>query len=201
MFKTSMKALALGVVVLGAAASAYACGDDKKDNAQASYTSSGSCAGKAEASKAVATNAEATKATKEACAAKMAAGLCKSKTSATLAGADHCVKDAKDAVYSENAVTYAGACPAGQDADFSFAISGAECKGTGAAAAKAIKSVKGVASVTVDYDKHMAYVCADKRTANKKAIEKSLKNAGFEDVKFVSASKENCAKSHGKIDA
>ena len=199
MFKTTLKARALGVLVLGAAASAYACGDDKKDNAQASYTStSGSCAGKAEASKAVAQNAEATKAS---CAAKMAAGLCKSKTSATLAGADHCVKDAKDAVYSENAVTYAGACPAGQDADFSFAISGAECKGTGAAAAKAIKSVKGVASVTVDYDKHMAYVCADKRTANKKAIEKSLKNAGFEDVKFVNANKENCAKSHGKIDA
>ena len=194
MFKTSMKALALSVLVLGAAASAYACGDDKKDNAQASYTSTSgsSCASKM---------------SKEACAAKMAAGECKAHASntATLAGADHCAsgtKDASMAVYGDNCVTFSGACAAGRDADYSFAISGAECKGTGAAAAKAIKSVKGVASVTVDYDKHMAYVCADKRACNQKTIAKSLKNAGFDDVKFVSASKENCAKSHGaKIDA
>jgi len=189
-FKTSIKALALSVLVLGAAASAYACGDDKKDNAQASYTSTSgsSCASKM---------------SKEACAAKMAAGECKAhaSNSATLAGADHCASGTKDAVYSENCVTYSGACAAGRDADYSFAISGAECKGTGAAAAKAIKSVKGVASVTVDYDKHMAYVCADK-SVNQKTIAKSLKSAGFDDVKFVNASKENCAKSHGaKVDA
>ena len=190
MFKTSIKLLALGVLMFGAATTASACGDEKKDNAQASYTStSGSSCGS------------------KASAAKVASAECsKSKgTSATLAGADHCVKGAKGAMaectYGETSVTYAGACPAGNDADYSFAIAGAECKGTGAAAAKAIKSVKGVASVTVDYDKHMAYVCADKRTASQKSIEKSLKNAGFEGVKFVSASKENCAKSHGKIDA
>ena len=194
MFKTSIKLLALAVLMFGAATTASACGDEKKDNAQASYTStSGSnCA-------------SASKMTKEECAAKMAAGGCASKSaSATVASADHCA-GAKGAMaectYGETSVTYAGACPAGNDADYSFAIAGAECKGTGAAAAKAIKSVKGVASVTVDYDKHMAYVCADKRTASQKSIEKSLKNAGFEGVKFVSASKENCAKSHGKIDA
>lgn len=194
MFKTSIKVLALSVLVLGAAASAYACGDEKKDNSSASYTSTegSSCAGKM---------------SKEACAAKMAAGECKShaSNSAAVASADHCgsgAKDASMAVYGENTVTYAGACAAGNDADYSFAISGAECKGTGAAAAKAIKSVKGVASVTVDYEKHMAYVCADKRACNQKTIAKSLKNAGFDDVKFVNASKENCAKSHGaKIDA
>ena len=194
MFKTSIKVLALSVLVLGAAASAYACGDDKKDNSSASYTSTegSSCAGKM---------------SKEACAAKMAAGECKAhaSNSAAVASADHCTGGAKDAsmaVYGDNTVTYAGACAAGNDADYSFAISGAECKGTGAAAAKAIKATKGVASVTVDYDKHMAYVCADKRTCNQKAIAKSLKNAGFDDVKFVNASKENCAKSHGgKIDA
>ena len=194
MFKTSIKVLALSVLVLGAAASAYACGDDKKDNSSASYTSTegSSCAGKM---------------SKEACAAKMAAGECSAHkgASATVASADHCA-GAKAAMaectYGETTVTYAGSCPAGNDADYSFAIAGAECKGTGAAAAKAIKSVKGVASVTVDYDKHMAYVCADKRSVNQKSIEKSLKNAGFEEVKFVNASKENCAKSHGaKVDA
>jgi copper chaperone CopZ len=103
--------------------------------------------------------------------------------------------------YGANSVTMAGTCPAGMDADYSFAISGAECQGTGEKAAKTIKSVKGVASVTVDYDKHIAYVCADKRSTNAKAIEKSLKTAGFVDVKFISDSKANCAKSHGKIDA
>ena len=47
----------------------------------------------------------------------------------------------------------------------------------------------------------MAYVCADK-SVNQKTIAKSLKSAGFDDVKFVNASKENCAKSHGaKVDA
>jgi len=179
--------------MFGAATTASACGDEKKDNTQASYTSTSgsSCASKM---------------SKEACAAKMAAGECSSHkgASATVASADHCA-GAKAAMaectYGETSVTYAGSCPAGNDADYSFAIAGAECKGTGAAAAKAIKSVKGVASVTVDYDKHMAYVCADKRTASQKSIEKSLKNAGFEEVKFVNASKENCAKSHGKIDA
>jgi hypothetical protein len=97
-----MKALALSVLVLGAAASAYACGDDKKDNAQASYTSTSgsSCASKM---------------TKEAGAAKMAAGECKAHASntAVLAGADHCAsgtKDAAMAVYGENTVTFAGAC-------------------------------------------------------------------------------------------
>jgi copper chaperone CopZ len=189
-FKTSIKVLALSVLVLGAAASAYACGDDKKDGAQASYSST-------------AGSTCASKMSKEACAAKMAAGECTAHgASATMASADHCTKDAAaNCVYGENTVTYSGACAAGHDADYSFAIAGAECKGTGAAAAKAIKSVKGVAAVTVDYDKHMAYVCADKRTCSQKSIEKTLKTAGFDEVKFVNASKENCAKSHGKIDA
>jgi copper chaperone CopZ len=194
-FRTSIKALALSVLVLGAATSAFACGDEKKDGSQASYTSTegSTCAGKM---------------SKAACAAKMAAGECKDHASATMASAgDHCANAkgasmAGNCTYGDNTVTYSGACAAGHDADFSFAIAGAECKGTGAAAAKAIKSVKGVAAVTVDYDKHMAYVCADKRTCSSKSIEKSLKNAGFEGVKFVNASKENCAKSHGaKIDA
>jgi copper chaperone CopZ len=192
-FKTSIKVLALSVLVLGAAASAYACGDDKKDNSSASYTSTegSSCAGKM---------------SKEACAAKMAAGECKAHGSnASMASAGgHCSMDKAamaECTYGENTVTYAGACAAGRDADYSFAISGAECKGTGAAAAKAIKSVKGVASVTVDYDKHMAYVCTDK-SVSQKTIARTLKTAGFDDVKFVNASKENCAKSHGaKIDA
>jgi copper chaperone CopZ len=193
-FKTSIKALALSVLVLGAASYAYACGDDKKDESQASYSST-------------AGSTCASKMSKEACAAKMAKGECSSHASATMASAgDHCSM-AKGAMalgecsYGNSTVTYSGACAAGHDADYSFAIAGAECKGTGAAAAKAIKSVKGVASVTVDYDKHMAYVCADKRSVSQKSIEKSLKNAGFDEVKFVNASKENCAKSHGKIDA
>ncbi len=195
MFSSKIKVLALSVMVLGAATCAYACGDEKKDGTQASYTSSegSNCASKM---------------SKEACAAKMAAGECKGSKGSTvsMAGANgHCstAKGASmaDCTYGESSVTFAGACPAGHDADYSFAIAGAECKGTGAAAAKAIKSVKGVASVTVDYDKHMAYVCADKRSVNQKSIAKSLKNAGFDEVKFISASKENCAKSHGKIDA
>ena len=193
MIKTSLKVLALLALVLGAAGAASACGDDKKDNSSAAYTSTegSTCASKM---------------SKEACAAKMAAGECKAHASATMASAGgHCSMDTSavaECTYGENTVTYSGACAAGHDADYSFAIAGAECKGTGAAAAKAIKSVKGVASVTVDYDKHMAYVCADKRVCSQKNIEKSLKTAGFDEVKFVNASKENCAKSHGaKVDA
>jgi copper chaperone CopZ len=215
-FSSKIKVLALSVLVLGAATSAYACGDKDKtsSNTQASYTStaSGTCAAKM---------------SKEECAAKMAAGECPmhgakgtNASAASTAGAGNGCCSAKGAkmasaggscsmhgasasacVYGENSVTMAGTCPAGNDADYSFAIAGAECQGTGEKAAKTIKSVKGVASVTVDYDKHMAYVCADKRATNAKAIAKSLKNAGFEDVKFVSDSKANCARSHGKIDA
>lgn len=198
MLSSKIKVLALSVMVLGAASLASAGGDCcKKNGSKASFTSN------------EATNG-ASKMSKEACAAKMAAGECKDSKSkgstVSFAGANgHCAttKGASmaDYTYGESSVTFAGTCPVGNDADFSFAIAGAESKGTGAAAAKAIKSVKGVASVTVDYDKHMAYVCADKRSVNKKAIEKSLRSAGFDEVKFVSASKENCAKSHGKIDA
>ncbi|MEP7028505.1 MAG: heavy metal-associated domain-containing protein [Candidatus Eisenbacteria bacterium] len=208
MLSSKIKVLALSVLVLGAATYAYACGDnDKTSNTQASYSSAdgATCAGKM---------------SKEACAAKMAAGQCSAhgamasnagaggtcsmaKGASMAAGSSCGMKSAAMAqcVYGENTVTMAGTCPAGNDADYSFAIAGAECQGTGAAAAKAIKSVKGVASVTVDYDKHMAYVCADKRATNSNAIAKSLKKAGFDGVRFVSDSKANCARSHGKIDA
>ena len=208
MLSSKIKVLALSVLFLGAATYAFACGDnDKTSQTQASYSSAdgANCAGKM---------------SKEACAAKMAAGQCAAhgatasnagagascsmtKGASMAAGSSCSMKSAATAqcVYGENTVTMAGACPAGNDADYSFAIAGAECQGTGAAAAKAIKSVKGVASVTVDYDKHMAYVCADKRATNASAIAKSLKKAGFDGVRFVSDSKANCARSHGKIDA
>ena len=215
MFLSKIKVLALSVLVLGAATYAYACGDkDKASNTQASNVSatSGTCAAKM---------------SKEECAAKMAAGECtmhgakgaKGTNASTASAGDMCCADkgakmasaggscamkgasASECVYGENTVTMAGACPAGNDADYSFAIAGAECQGTGTKAAKTIKSVKGVASVTVDYDKHIAYVCADKRATNANAIAKSLKQAGFEGVKFVSEGKENCPKSHAKIDA
>jgi len=214
-FSSKIKVLALSVLVLGAATYAYACGDkDKASNTQASNVSasSGTCSAKM---------------SKEECAAKMAAGECpmhgakgtNASSASTVAASDGCcsAKGAKTAsaggscsmhgasasacVYGENTVTMAGACPTGNDADYSFAIAGAECQGTGEKAAKTIKSIKGVASVTVDYDKHIAYVCADKRATNANAIAKSLKQAGFEGVKFVSEGKENCAKSHAKIDA
>jgi len=211
-FSSKIKVLALSVLVLGAATYAHACGDkDKTSNTQASNVSaaSGNCAAKM---------------SKEECAAKMAAGECtmhgaKGTNASTASAGDGCcaAKGAKmasaggscamhgasasECVYGENTVTMAGTCPAGNDADYSFAIAGAECQGTGTKAAKTIKAVKGVASVTVDYDKHIAYVCVDKHATSAKAIEKSLKQAGFEGVKFVSEGKENCAKSHAKIDA
>ena len=103
--------------------------------------------------------------------------------------------------YGENTVTFAGACPKDNEADYSFVVSGAECMGTGTAVAKAIKAVPGVMAVTVDYETHMAYVCADGKKASKKAIEKSLKEAGYKEVKFVNAEKANCQKSHGKVEA
>lgn len=193
MFSSKIKVLAICALALGAANYAFACGDkDKTSDSQASYSSTEGSTG-------------CTRMTKEACAAKMAAGQCSTKgakaSHAVMASGSSCAHGdmASECVYGENTVTMAGTCPANHEADYSFAIAGAECQGTGAAAAKAIKSVRGVASVTIDYDKHMAYVCADNRTANQKAIAKSLKKAGFDDVKFVSASKENCAKSHGKL--
>jgi copper chaperone CopZ len=196
-FSSRIKVLAICALALGAANYAFACGDkDKTSDSQASYSSTegSTCAGKM---------------SKEACAAKMAAGQCSAKgvkashavMASTGTSCSHGDMAASECVYGENTVTMAGTCPANHEADYSFAIAGAECQGTGAAAAKAIKSVKGVASVTIDYDKHMAYVCADNRTADQKAIAKSLKKAGFDGVKFISASKENCAKSHGKLDA
>jgi copper chaperone CopZ len=200
---TKFRLLAIGIVMLGAASSAFACGDDKKEsNSSASLTSvtsaedaKGCCAKGAKSA-----------------SAKVAAKECGTKSSsnvvfASTAGGDHCAAGAKsakmaaDCTYGETTVTFAGACPAKNEADYSFYVAGAECRGTGTAAAYAIKSVKGVSSVTVDYDKHMVYVCADGKAASKKAIEKSLKSAGYDEVKFVNASKQNCQKSHGKVEA
>lgn len=163
--------LAIGIVMLGAASSA----------------SAGANCGSAKGAK--------------------AASSASSVVLTSTAGGDHCASGAKGAkmagecTYGENSVTMAGTCPAKNEANYSFYIAGAENRGAGMAAAQAIKSVKGVASVTVDYDKRMAYICADGKAASKKAIEKSLKNAGYDEVKFVNASKQNCQKSHGKVEA
>jgi copper chaperone CopZ len=197
--------LAIGILMLGAASSAFACGDDKKEASNTSATvasatkaadAKGCCAKGAKA-------ASATVASKD-CAAKSGSS---SVVLTSTAGGDHCMSGSKSAVasgdctYGTSSVTMAGACPTKNEADYAFYVAGAECRGTGTAAAKAIKSVKGVASVTVDYENHMVYVCADGKAASKKAIEKSLKTAGYEEVKFVNASKQNCQKSHGKVEA
>lgn len=209
MSANKFRLLAIGIVMLGAASSAFACGDDKKEANTSAAVASAEKAEKADAC--CAKGAKGAKAS----SASLASSGCAAKSSksasavlASTAGGDHCASGAKSAAlaggdcsYGETTVTMAGACPAKNEADYAFYVAGAECRGTGTAAAKAIKSVKGVASVTVDYEKHMVYVCADGKTASKKAIEKSLKTAGYEEVKFVNASKQNCQKSHGKVEA
>ena len=200
MFSSKIKILALSVLVLGAATNAFACGDkDKASNSstQASYSSNAKGASGCPAMAGM---------TKEECAAKMAAGECTAH-GAKMASAESgcCAKDKNasmaDCTYGKSTVMLSGTCPAANEANYSFAIADAECKETGTAVAKAIKSVKGVASVTVNYDKHMAYVCADKKVTNQNAIAASLKKAGYSDVKFVSEGKENCAKAHAKVEA
>jgi len=190
-----IKFLAVGIALIGATSLAYACDGDKASTKSTSAsqvsTEASGCASKASATKV---------ASADGCCAKG------SKASATMASAagDHCAAGSKSAMalaYGKNTVTSAGTCPAKNEADYSFYVAGAECKGTGSAVAQTVKSVKGVASVTVDYDKHMVYVCADGKTASKQAIEKSLKSAGYDEVKFVNASKTNCSKSHGKVEA
>ena len=200
MISNKIKFLAVGIALIGAASFAYACDGDKSSSkntsASVASTEGAGCGTK---------SASATKvASADACCAK---GAKASKTSATLAstaGGDHCAAGSKSAMalaYGKNTVTAAGACPAKNEADYSFYVAGAECKGTGSAVAQAVKSVKGVSSVTVDYANHMVYVCADGKAASKKAIESSLKTAGYDEVKFVNASKNNCSKSHGKVEA
>jgi copper chaperone CopZ len=208
-----IKLLVVGIAMIGAASYAYACGDEKKEsNSQASVASAEKACCAKGASAALASSS------KDACvgksaSARLASKDCSAKSSSTAsfastAGGDHCAAGSKaksatlaGLTYGEKSVTLAGACPAKNEADYSFYVSGAECRGTGASVAHAVKSVKGVSSVTVDYENHMVYVCADGKAASKKAIEKSLKTAGYDEVKFVNASKQNCQKSHGKIEA
>ncbi len=199
MISNRIKFLAVGIALVGAASFAYACDGDKASakNTSASQVSS---EGAGCASKASAKMASAKMASAEGCCAKGA------KTSATMASAsgDHCAAGSKSAMalaYGKNTVTSAGSCPAKNEADYSFYVAGAECKGTGSAVAQTVKSVKGVASVTVDYANQMVYVCADGKTASRKSIEKSLKSAGFDEVKYVGTAKSNCSKSHGKVEA
>lgn len=201
MISNKIKLLAVGIVLLGATSYAFACGENKQaSETKASYSSAekagaGCCASKG-------TKASA------ASAAKVASNGCASHkgTVASAAGSDHCATGAKSAKvaagecsYGENTVTMAGACPTKNEADYAFYVAGAECSGTGRAVAEAVKAVKGVAAVTVDYDKQMVYICADAKAASKQSIAKSLKTAGYDEVKFVSMTKQNCSKSHGKV--
>ncbi len=193
MISNRIKFLAVGIALVGASSLAYAC-DGAKASTKSTSASQVSSEGAGCASKASAKMASA-----DGCCAKGA------KASATMASAagDHCAAGSKSAMalaYGKNTVTSAGTCPAKNEADYSFYVAGAECKGTGSAVAQTVKSVKGVAAVTVDYENHMVYVCADSKTASQKSIEKSLKSAGYDEVKFVNASKNNCSKSHGKVE-
>jgi len=202
-----IKLLVIGIALLGAASGTCAVDRNKTEAknpaAPKGSTESGGCGAKS-ATKVASGDACATKGA----SAKMAGadGCCAKGAKGTMASAegDHCAANSKSAMalaYGKNTVTSAGACPTKNDANYSFYVKGAECKGTGTEVAQAVKSVKGVASVTVDYDKHMVYVCADGKTASKQAIEKSLKSAGYDQVKFVNDSKDNCSKSHGKVEA
>ena len=205
MSANKFRLLAIGIVLLGATSSAYACGDDKKETKTSATVASAEKASDAKACCAKGAAKSASLASKDCSGAKSGST---SAVLASTAGGDHCGSSAKSATlasgectYGETSVTMAGTCPAKNEADYSFYVAGAECRGTGTAAARAIKAVKGVASVTVDYENHMVYVCADGKAASKKAIEKSLKTAGYDEVKFVNASKQNCQKSHGKVEA
>jgi copper chaperone CopZ len=185
-----IKLLVIGIALLGAASVSYACDGAKKDAKNTSATTAsadgGSCATK---------HAGAKSASGDACAMKSAG--------TKMAGADGCcAKGASSAMaYGKNTVMSGGACPTANEANYSFYVAGAECKDTGSAVVKAVKSVKGVASVSVDYEKHMLYVCADGKAASKQAIEKSLKTAGYSEVKFISDSKKNCPMMHAKVEA
>jgi copper chaperone CopZ len=203
-----LQSLAFALVVVGASAAvAISCpNSDKtssKDASTASYVSAGGsgtctaaqakdCPASACPHGAKATSAVAAAATHEGCTmskAAMASGSCS-------------MHDAAACSFGKNSVTMAGgSCPVAHEADYAFAVTGADCQGSGESAVKAIRAIKGVAAVTVDYAKHMAYVCADDRTADQKAITSSLKKAGFDGVKFVSQDKANCARSHGKLAA
>jgi copper chaperone CopZ len=202
---SKFRLLAVAALVLGSVATAYACGDeDKSSNTSASVAKAGSSCCASKSSNAVAKASGSENKSASAALASKDGDHCASMKSA---GANGCAKGAKNTVassectYGASSVTYAGTCPSANEADYSFFVSGAECQGTGTAVAKTIKAMPGVASVTVDYENHMAYVCTNSKTASKKAIQNTLKKAGYSDVKFVSQERDNCAKSHGKIEA
>jgi copper chaperone CopZ len=218
-----IQSLALALVVVGASAAvALSCpNSDKsasKDASTASYVSAGgTCSGHATSAANVTADVKgdcpaskncpagacphgAKGASAVAAAATHEGGCTMSKSA--MASGECSMHDAAACTFGKNSVTMAGgACSMTHEADYAFNVSGVDCKDSGASAVRAIKSLKGVAAVTVDYAKHMAYVCADNRTADQKTIASSLKKAGFADVKFVSQDKANCAKSHGKLAA
>ncbi len=205
------------LVVAASAATAIACPNNDKSASTASYTSAGKgeCAAHSSTMTADAKgNCPATKdcpagacpysgKTTSAVAASAEHGSCgMSKSAMAASGCSMHGASAGDCAFGKNTVTMSGAaCPVGHEADYAFMVKGADCKGMSETAVKAIKSLKGVSSVTVDYKNHMAYVCADSRTATQTAIAGTLKKAGFDAVKFVSQDKANCAKSHGKVEA
>jgi copper chaperone CopZ len=199
-FKIQTLGLAL-LVVAASAATAIACPNNDKSASTAS--AAGECPyahGNANASLA-STAHEGCGASATAASAHEGCGM--SAKSASLASAGSCSMHGAAAgacTFGKNSVTMAGeACAGARNADYALAVKSADCPGTSQAVAKAIKAMKGVAAVTVDYKAHMAYVCADGRTCDATSLVDCLKKAGFADAKFVNADHANCAKSHGKV--
>jgi copper chaperone CopZ len=197
--------LAFALLVVGAsAATAVACPNNDKSASTASKTGGCPYAHSSNASATLASTAheDGCGASAKAASATHESGCGMSKSAVAGGSCSMHGAAAGSCTFGKNAVTMAGdMCPTAHEADYAFAVKGADCQGTSQSAAKAIKAMKGVASVTVDYKAHMAYVCADGRTCDESQIVNCLKKAGFADAKFVNADHANCAKSHGKVPA
>ena len=105
---------------------------------------------------------------------------------------------ASNCIYGKNTVALNGECPNVSNVDFALAIKGAKNAKRSLAVAQAIKGVPGVAAVTVDYSKHMAYVCADGSKCDASSLVECLEKAGYPDARVADTGHKYCNMAHSK---
>jgi len=192
-------AFAAAATLVVAVPLAFACDHDGNKTSAAVASNGGTCTSHASASQA----SLASTAGGDHCANMKSASAgdhCSAHASMTAAGGS-CSYDksrAANCVYGRNSVAISGDCPSATNTDFALAVKAAKNRASGRQIAQALKATPGVAAVTVDFGKHMAYVCADGSKCDAKSLVECLQRAGYSNARLADTGHKYCNLAHGK---
>jgi len=201
------KVMAFAAAATLVAAVAFACDHDANKTSAAVASNGGSCSHSTQASNASTAAKVSTAGDHASCSMKSASAStgdhCSAASHASMASAGaNCPYAnkamASNCIYGKNTVALNGECPNVSNVDFALAVKGARNAKQGLVVAQAIKDVPGVAAVTVDYRKQMAYVCADGSKCDAKSLVECLNKAGYTNARLADTGHKYCSMAHSK---